>query len=256
VGPWVVHDDPVRSRPVLARDPAAGSAAGSAAWSAAWPAAWLGVGAGLLNVNFLFEWVLPHHSPVAVTVVSDLAASGQPWNWAFRVGDALSAGLLLALCWLALTSRTRARTLAWRAATVLLVAFAASTLLAVVFPEHCTVAAGRECREATSGGWDVVHDTISTIGTSAGVLAAAVFAWATRRRRALARLHLLAFVLAGGLGLVFVTAQAGSRTELLGWTQRGQIAVLSAWYVVVGVSVALRRTSPSSAGRRPDKIGS
>lgn len=239
----MVHDDPVHSRPAPARDPAS------------WWAAWLGVGAGLLNVNFLVEWVLPHHSPVAVTVVSDLAASGQPWNWAFRVGDALSAGLLLVLCRLALTSRTRARTLAWRAAIVLLLAFAASTLLAVVFPEHCTVAAGRECREATSGGWDVVHDAISSIGTTAGVLAAAVFAWATRRSRALARLHLLAFVLAGALGLVFVTAQAGDRAELLGWTQRAQIVVLSAWYVVVGVSVALRRPRRRRLGADLTRLG-
>jgi hypothetical protein len=144
----------------------------------------------------------------------------------------------------------------WRVATVLLALFAVSTLLAVAFPEHCTVSPGGHCPDAGTPGWgDLLHDTISTLGTASGIAAAAAYAWATRARARLAALHLAAFVLGGGLGLVFVTAQAAGHTALLGWTQRAQILVLSSWYVVVGVSVARRRTSASSSARRPDRIG-
>ncbi len=225
------------SRPDLARHPA---------W-------WLGLAAGVLNVNFLLEWLLPHHTPVASTVVSDLAAPGQPWNWAFRLGDAASAVLLLALCALAWRAD---RSPVWRVATAMLALFAASTLMAVVFPEQCTVSGAGSCAAAaTDHGWgDVLHDTISTLGTTCGVLAAAAYAWATRRARSLSRLHLAAFALAGALGLVFITSQAAGHLTWLGWPQRGQILTLSAWYALVGASVARAPTWTSSAPSAPERM--
>ncbi|MGN6610293.1 MAG: DUF998 domain-containing protein, partial [Angustibacter sp.] len=201
-------------------------------------APWLGVVAGLLNVNFLLEWVLGHRGPIATTVVSDLAVDGHPWSWVYRTGDVGSAALLLVLCalgWRAVRGR------GWRLGIAMLAVFALSTLLAVVFPEHCAASAA-ECPAAAEHGWgDALHDAISTLGTTSGVLGAAVLAWAARRRgelRPLAVLHAAAFVLAGGLGLFFIWAQTTDHVTWLGWPQRAQILTLSAWYAVVGLSVA------------------
>lgn len=200
-------------------------------------APWLGLLAGLLNVNFVLERVLGHPTPIATTVVSDLAVDGRPWSWVYRSGDVGSAVLLVVLCALAWRA---ARSRLWRLGVAMLAVFAVTTLLAVVFPEHCAAAAV-ECAAGDHGWGDVLHDAISTLGTTCGVLSAGVLAWAVRRHaalRPLAVLHAAAFVLAGGLGLFFIWAQTTGHLSWLGWPQRGQIVTLSAWYAVVGLSVA------------------
>ncbi|MGN6300661.1 MAG: DUF998 domain-containing protein [Angustibacter sp.] len=217
-------------------------------------APWLGLAAGVLNVNFLLEGVLGRPRPVATTVVSDLAVAGHAWSWVFRTGDVASAVLLLALC--ALGWRA-ARGGGWRLGLVLLGLFAASTLLAVVFPEHCAAAA-TQCPATADQGWgDVLHDVISTLGTTCGVLSAGVLAWATRRTASLRRLsavHGAVFVVAGGLGLLFVWAQSTGHVSWLGWPQRGQILTLSAWYLAVGLSVARMEHLRRARAARPDRM--
>ncbi|WP_426565959.1 DUF998 domain-containing protein [Angustibacter sp. McL0619] len=207
---------------------------------------WLGVAAGLLNVNFLLELVLTHRSPIMTTMVSDLATSGRELFWAFRAADATSAVLLLVLAVLAWRC---CRTRTWRAGTVLLGVFAASTLLAVLFPEHCAMSTDASCptRLVDQGLDDAVHDLISSVGTSCGVLACLVFAAASRGRRAELVCHLVAGVLAAALGLVFVSTQQAGAVAMLGLTQRAQIVVLSAWYAVVGWSVDGHRAARARA---------
>ncbi|GAB3590813.1 hypothetical protein GCM10027446_06710 [Angustibacter peucedani] len=202
--------------------------------------------AGVLNVNFLAEWLLPHRTPVAVTVVSDLAAPGRAWDWVFRTGDTLSAALLLVVCVLAW--RAAVTSPAWRAATVLLGVFAVTTVLAVLVPEGCTASTDPSCGGLLGGGGlsDAVHDVVSTLGSTCGLAAALCFAVATRRTRSEPALHLAALALAGALGLAFLVAQATGATSWLGWTQRGQIVVLSAWFAVVGWSVDRRRQPPAT----------
>lgn len=203
----------------------------------------LGLLAGLLNVNFLIELALPHRTPLGSTVVSDLAVGGRPWFWAFRLGDALSAVLLLALCALAWRGGSRL----WRAVAVTTAVFALSTLLAVLFPEHCAVSAAHPCAASLAEqSWrDTVHDLISTLGTACGIVAALLAALATRaarpgRRGVEPAGHLAAFVLGGAAGLAFMLLQAAGGRHGLGWIQRGQIAVLSAWFAWVGRSVSRR----------------
>lgn len=206
----------------------------SASAPVAW---WLGIAAGLLNVNFLLESLVGHSAPAA-TVVSDLARSGRPWSWVFRAGDVGSAVLLLALAALAWQAGRDRR---WRVGVVLLGLFALSTLLAVVFPEQCAAAAAACRGGADHGGGDLLHDTISTLGTTCGVLSAGALAAALRRRadlRSLAVVHAAVFVLAGALGLGFIWAQTTGHVAWLGWPQRAQIVTLSAWYAAVGLSVA------------------
>ena len=216
-------------------------------------APWLGVAAGVLNVNFALERVLGHPSPIASTVVSDLAVDGHPWSWAYRAGDVGSAVLLVGLCGLGWRA-SRGRL--WRLGVAMLAVFAVTTLLAVVFPEHCPASAA-ECAAADAGWGDGLHDAISTLGTTCGVLSAAVLAVALRRLpalRAVATLHAAAFVVAGGLGLFFIWAQTTGHVTWLGWPQRAQIVTLSAWYAVVGVSVARMEHLRRADGRRPDRM--
>jgi hypothetical protein len=206
------------------------------------PGLLLGLLAGLLNVNFLLEWSLRGHTPIATTMVSDLATSGRPWFWAFRLGDAISAALLIVLCLLAWRAGSTA---SWRWATALLLLFALFTLFAVVFPEQCAGSTDASCpTQLTEQAWaDALHDLISSVGTSCGVLACLAFAWTTRGKGLEPIVHLVAGVLAGVLGLVFVVVQQLGVDGWLGWTQRAQIVVLSAWYAAVGWSVDGRRAA-------------
>ena len=203
----------------------------------------LGLLAGLLNVNFLLELALPHHTPIGSTVVSDLAVGGRPWFWAFRLGDASSALLLLALATLAWRGGSRL----WRAVAVTTGVFALSTLLAVLFPEHCALSVDPTCvASLAEQSWrDTVHDLISTLGTGCGIVAALLAALATQqerpgRRAVEAAGHLTAFVLGGAMGVAFMLLQSAGGRYGLGWIQRGQIVVLSAWFVWVGRSVSRR----------------
>lgn len=216
-------------------------------------APWLGLAAGLLNVNFALEVLLAPRRSVATTVVSDLAVAGRPWFWAFQAGDVASAVLLLVLSLLGWASSHDRR---WRVGIALLAAFAASTLLAVVFPAHCGASAS--CPRTAEVSWaDGLHDAISTLGTTSGVFSAAVLGWAAfrlRPLRPLAALHAAAFVLAGGLGLLFIWAQTTGHDSWLGWPQRLQIITLSAWFVAVGVSVARTAHLRRARAPRPDRM--
>lgn len=227
-------------------------AVGLARWC--WLAPWVGLAAGVLNVNFLLEWALPHRTPIALTVVSDLAAPERAWHWAFRLGDAGSSVLLLVLCALAWAVAGRGAR-AWRVGTLGLALFAATTLFAVLVPEQCTATSVPPCppNVLDKGLGDLLHDVMSSLGTTCGIFAALAFAVATRGARREAWAHLAAFLVAGGLGLFFIFAQVGGHDAWLGWPQRAQIVVLSAWYVVVGHSVRTRAAA-SSPDHRPAKM--
>ena len=61
--------------------------------------------------------------------------------------------------------------------------------------------------------------------------------------------HLSSFLLAGGLGVLFLVAEVTGGLGWIGWPQRAQIVVLSAWFVVIGWSLDLRRDHLTRASR-------
>lgn len=212
----------------------------------------LGVAAGVLNCSFVLESLLPGPAHVGATVVSDLSVPDRPWSWVFRVADAGSALFVLLIC-VALASRRtasddgpQASRTAWNVGWVATTVYAASTLLAAVVAETCAPAFDPSCPDglAVTSLTDVVHDTISSVGSSSGVLACLAFAVALRHRRRLCVLHGTAFAAAALSGLLFVTLQVGGHDNLTGWVQRLQIVALSAWFVVLGVTADHARLAP------------
>jgi Protein of unknown function (DUF998) len=213
--------------------------------------------AAVLNCSFVLESLLPGPARVGATVVSDLSVPGTPWSWVFRAADAGSALCLLVVC-IALASRRAADehdgaqvshgawVVGWIATTV----YAASTLLAAIIAETCAPAVEPSCPDgpAVASLTDIVHDTISSVGSSSGVLACLAFAVALRRTTWLWALHGTAFVVAALSGLCFVALQAGAQDDLSGWVQRVQIVALSAWFVVLGMTADRRRGPPRVAG--------
>lgn len=217
----------------------------------------LGVLACVLNLSFVMESLLPGPARVGATVVSDLSVPGRPWSWLFRVADAGSALCLLALCVLLLQYRSALRDrsrVAWVAAVVATAAFAASTVVAATVTETCAAATDPACPTgvAQASTADLVHDVVSSVGSTAGVVAALVFAVLLRRTRWLATLHGAAFAAAASSGVVFVAWQAQPQDDLSGWVQRAQIVALSLWFVVLGVTADRGPGGAASAreGRR------
>jgi hypothetical protein len=218
----------------------------------------LGVLACVLNVSFVLESLLPGGVRVGATVVSDLSAPGRPWSWLFRTADIGSGACLLLLCVVLLARRprvgARSARIAWVAATGATAVFAVSTVVAAAVTETCAPSFDPSCPGSMTDAstTDLVHDAVSSVGSTAGVLAALAFAVVLRRTRWLAVLHGAAFAAAASSGLVFVAWQAGPHDDLSGWAQRVQIVALSAWFVVLGVTAARRapRVSSSAADRR------
>lgn len=215
----------------------------------------LGLASGVFNVSFVIETALPDHAPIVTTMVSDLAVRGRPWFWVFRLCDSVSAVLLLilgVLAWIAASRGPSARQVRWwRTATILLVGFALSTLIAVLVPESCVSAT---CPGPAS--WqDGTHDAVSAVGTAAGILSALAFARAVRHRRALSLAHQAMGLAAAALGVLFVTAQFADRPANLGWPQRAQIVVMSTWFLVIGRSVDVwERRASARAPSGPPRV--
>ena len=212
----------------------------------------LGALAGVLNANFVLEWLLPGQGDVGRSVVSDLGLASHPWSWVFRLGDALGAVLLLviglallqsvrrSLTWRVAGRRVAGRRVsAWRVGAWLVTGFAAATLVAALVPLSCAATADSTCAGSPPGASpplaNLLHDGVSIAGTTAGIAAAGVLALATRRWQSLA--HWLAFALAAALGLALVVGAQGEVAEWFGWVQRAQILVLSLWFAAVGRSI-------------------
>lgn len=202
-----------------------------------WRWALLGALAAVLNANFALEGLLPGPVRIGRRAVSELGVGSAPWSWVFRLGDGSSAAVLLAVAVGML--RLGRRSLAWRSAARLLVAFAATTLVSAVVPLTCPATASSACTGSPPGTpppWaNVVHDDVSIVGTTAGIAAAALLALATRRGQRVG--HWLVFVASAGLGVALVVGAQGAVPGWFGWVQRGQILVLSIWFVVVGRSL-------------------
>jgi hypothetical protein len=218
----------------------------------------LGISACALNLSFVLESLLPGPAHVGATVVSDLSVPGRPWSWLFRAADIGSGACLMALCVVLLAHRPRAAAradrAAWLAATLATAVFAVSTVVAASVTETCAPLADPSCPAtmAEASTTDLVHDAVSSVGSTAGVLAALIFAVVLRRTRWLAALHGAAFAAAASSGLLFVAWQAQPQDDLSGWAQRVQIIALSAWFVVLGLTAdrLAPRASSSAAGRR------
>ena len=214
----------------------------------------LGVLAAVLNANFALEALLPGQSGVGRRVVSDLSLASQPWSWVFRLGDASSAVVLLVVALAML--RAGRRSAPWRVGAWLVAGFAAATLLSALVPLSCAATADSTCAGSPPGApaplANLLHDGASIAGTTAGILAAAVLALATKGRQS--RAHWLAFALSAALGLALVVGAQSFGDEVaewFGWVQRGQIVVLSLWFVAVG-----RSTDCVGAGAAPIGAGS
>jgi hypothetical protein len=214
-----------------------------------------------LNLSFVLEPLLPGSAHVGATVVSDLSAPGRPWSWLFRAADIGSGICLLMLCVVLVVHRPRtsARStgIAWMAATVATSVFAVSTVVAAAVTETCAPAFDPSCpgSVAEASTTDLVHDAVSSVGSTAGVLAALAFAVVLRRTPWLATLHGAAFTAAASSGLLFVAWQAQPDDTLSGWPQRVQILALSAWFVVLGLTAdRLAPRVSSSAGDHREKM--
>ena len=213
----------------------------------------LGALAGVLNANFALEWLLPGQGDAGRSVVSDLGLASHPWSWVFRLGDALGAVLLLVIglallrsvrpspTWLVTTWRGRA----WRVGAWLVTGFAVTTLIAALVPLSCAATADSTCAHGSPGSpaplANLLHDGVSISGTTAGIVAAALLALATRGWQSLA--HWVAFALAAALGLALVGGAQGEVAEWFGWVQRAQILVLSLWFTAVGRSLDCRTSA-------------
>ena len=220
----------------------------------------LGLLACLLNLSFTLEVLLPGPARVGATVVSDLSVPTRPWSWLFRATDAGSALCLLALCIVLLRRRSALRdrtSAAWTAATLATALFAVSTVVAAIVTETCAPATDRACpTDVTQAPTaDLVHDVVSSIGSTLGVLAALVFTVLLRRTRWLSVLHGIAFAAAASSGLVFVAWQAQPHDDLSGWAQRAQIVALSFWFVVLGVTAdRVPARAPSAPDARRERM--
>lgn len=221
----------------------------------------LGTLACVLNLSFVLESLLPGPAHVGATVVSDLSAPGRPWSWLFRSADIGSGVSLLLLCAVLLVHRPRATArsdrIAWVAATAATAVFAVSTVVAATVTETCAPPFDPSCPGslAEASTTDLVHDAVSSVGSTAGVLAVLTFAVVLRRTRWLAALHGVAFAAASSSGLVFAAWQARPHDDLSGWAQRVQILALSAWFVVLGLTAdRLSPRVPSSAGDRRERM--
>lgn len=215
-----------------------------------------GVLAGVLNANFALAAVLPGRS-LRGSAISDLSAAGQPWSWAFRVGDGASGLLLLVVAVAGLRrcperegSGVRA---AWRAGLLLVALSAVTTAVSALVPLSCPATATSHCPGAAPGSVpplaNQLHDTVSVAGTTAALLAGGVLVLVTVGATRLG--HLLATLAASGLGVALVVAAGVLPTP--GWfgsVQQAQVVVLSAWFAVVGRSVDDSARPGSPAGAR------
>ena len=207
----------------------------------------LGALAGVLNANFVLEWFLSGQGDVGRSVVSDLGLANHPWSWVFRLGDALGAVLLLVIGLALLRSVRRSltglvapwRDRAWRVGAWLVIGFAVTTLIAALVPLSCAATADSTCANSPPGSpvplANLLHDGVSISGTTAGIVAAALLALATRGWQSLA--HWVAFALAAALGLALLVGAQGEVAEWFGWVQRAQILLLSLWFAAVGRSL-------------------
>ncbi|GAB3689915.1 hypothetical protein GCM10028814_31470 [Angustibacter aerolatus] len=203
----------------------------------------LGALAGVLGANFLLEWVLPSRSPVATTLVSDLQAVGRPWAAAFRAGDVTSSVLLAVLAAWGLRTGDRGRR--WRAGLLAVLASAAATAAAALVPETCTPVPGAAPCPFDAGA--AAHEVARVLAVG-GALAGALLLWLAERSRRpgepsavrRGRVHLATALLAAASGAVVLAGRYADLPHLLGWPQRVQILVLSAWCVAIGRSVAAR----------------
>lgn len=221
----------------------------------------LGLLACVLNLSFVLESLLPGPARVGATAVSDLSIPGHPWSWLFRVADAGSALCLLALCVTLWRQRSEPRGrwagAGWVAATWSTATFAVSTLVAALVTETCAPASDPTCPAgiADASTTDLVHDVVSSVGSTLAVTAALTFAIVLRHRRWLATFHAALFVAAASSGLAFVAWQAQPQDAISGWAQRVQIVALSAWFVVLGVTADRgRRRAASASERRREKM--
>jgi hypothetical membrane protein len=216
---------------------------------------WLTVGAlaGLLNVNFVLDLAEAHPASLARSVVSDLSVPGQPDAWVYRVTDAVSAVLVLALA-IALARRARhAGRRVLEAVAWCLGGFGLCTVVAAVVTETCASTLVQGCTEATP--LDDLHDTVSTLGSLAAVAAMALLAVAARRRRGACAAHVLATLVTGALGIALLVGSTPGTAPWFGWVQRAQIVVLSLWLVLAGRAVDVVRTGPvPRLGHRTERM--
>lgn len=227
-----------------------------------------GVVAAVLNANFLLELVLPTGVPATHSIVSELSATGRPWSWLFRTGDAVAgfAAVVVAMGFLQARRSGRDQVLGWCAAV-----FGAGTAFSAMVSLPCADGIGVTCSRPGSVA-ELVHDGASVLGTTAAVVGAwlvvpLVLAGVRRRSRAAVRPHALpgavvtegalaaaiaVAVVATGAGAVFVVDHMLVPVSVLGLAQRAQILAISAWLLAVAL---LSRGSPADRSCAQDRAG-
>ncbi|HSR24341.1 MAG TPA: DUF998 domain-containing protein, partial [Candidatus Eisenbacteria bacterium] len=99
-----------------------------------------GVVAAVLNANFLLELVLPTGVSATHSIVSELSATGRPWSWLFRTGDAVAGVAAVAVAVGFLQARPSARVLGWCTAV-----FGAGTAFSAMVSLPCADGTGLTC---------------------------------------------------------------------------------------------------------------
>lgn len=151
----------------------------------------------LLGTSWLWAPLLNHRISYRTSLISQYEAPGQPYAWLFRLGDILSALLLLSIPLIIWWRRKMSLPL-W-----LFLIIAAGMLLDPIFSTTCRMV-GDTCREYTS--FNFVFHAIETVVTASAIFGLAVYDYVVRKR-----LLSAAFVIFQILyGLLFVTQLASN----------------------------------------------
>lgn len=218
-----------------------------------------GLLAGLLQVNFLLELVLPGSLPVTTSLVSELSAPGQPYAWAYRGGDLASGLLTLEL------ARLLAR--GWRdraglATALLVAAYGLGLVVSALVPTSCDDRLGRcgghVLLTSAAPLGDRVHDLVSIIGGIGVLVACATGALVLRHagqpRRAAVLLGTA--VVAAALGASALAQVSLSLPTGQGVVQRVQVALSSLVVVLLGEALRAPRRPGPPRPRSPRAGGS
>lgn len=193
---------------------------------------WLGwLAAVLYNswpLGFYLNPSVLHHD-----VASDLAKSGQPYNWVFMLGDVLT-GLVLLLVAFLQWRRTRVRTA--RAAILAYAVFGITTALAAVIPLRCDYSSG-QCVQHLLSPSVIFHAGLSLISLAfltLAILLAVILARGNKAPRQLLKASVIAAIAMPVLGI-------GGLVEIVGRTSNNSLPsyFISACAVAIGLVVQI-----------------
>lgn len=222
----------------------------------------------VIGAVFYSSWLLEGLFPTGLSPVhgyaSELFARGEPYRWLFGGADVLTAVVVGVAAWWCLAAvRGRGVGARWASAGWgCLIAFAACTVVDVLFPLDCPPSRTSCAYAEEHGGLTYSHDThmvASVLANTAVLVAMSALAFAARHpdagptptARAGACLSALAIL------ATLVTAMLGARDAHVvsflpsggqGVAQRVQVGLVSAWLLVTAASLHRAARRPTDDG--------